>query len=213
MIGARMSSIGTRAMDGNAASSCPLTSPLACRLFALLVLRRGDVVPADVAIDTLWPSEPPRDAAAALQNHLFRLRRGLPDGVIQSVGSGYRVDPTLLDVDADRLDAALNELGTPSARKELTAILRRWRGRAYPELEDTDAGIAAATDLDLHVRLDGPALDRKVAALRAMATQTTGMIDSIGLDVYRDFVSEEAFVDAPRPATFAELATMVFSAS
>lgn len=96
------------------------------------------------------------------------------------------------------------------------AFLDRYRDRLESwgmyMTDERPAGLSES-DLDLHVRLDGPALDRKVAALRAMATQTAGMIDSIGLDVYRDFVSEEAFVDAPRPATFAELATMVFSAS
>ena len=50
-------------------------------------------------------------------------------------------------------------------------------------------------------------------ALRAMATQTSGIVDAIGLDVYRDFVCEEAFVDAPRVASFAELATMWAGAS
>ena len=50
------------------------------RLLALLVLRRGQVVSADAAVDVLWPTDRPRDPAAALQNHLFRLRRALPDG-------------------------------------------------------------------------------------------------------------------------------------
>jgi DNA-binding SARP family transcriptional activator len=48
------------------------------RLLALLVLRRGRVVTADSAIDALWPSTRPDDPVAALHNHLFRLRRGLP---------------------------------------------------------------------------------------------------------------------------------------
>lgn len=80
-------------------------------------------------------------------------------------------------------------------------------------MTDDRPAAVAESDLDVHVRLAGPALDRKVAALRAMATQTTNVVEALGLDVYRDFVSEEAFVDAPRPTTFAELATMWFSAS
>ena len=38
------------------------------RLMALFVLRRGQVVSADAAIDALWPATAPRDAAAALQS-------------------------------------------------------------------------------------------------------------------------------------------------
>lgn len=164
--------------DGSGRDLTP-AGALQRRLLALLVLRRGEVVPVDVAIDILWPSEPPRDAAAALQNHLSRLRRGLPGGVIQSVGSGYRIDPTLVDVDADRLDAVLGGLDTPVARAELAATLSRWRGRAYPELEDTDTGIATAVRFaELHnrareslaaARLGAGELDGLVAELTALA--------------------------------------------
>ena len=75
------------------------------RLLALLVLRRGRVVSADAAIDALWPVSPARDPVAALHNHLYRLRLALPD-VIESTGSGYRLAPSKIDLDADRLAAA-----------------------------------------------------------------------------------------------------------
>jgi DNA-binding SARP family transcriptional activator len=48
------------------------------RLLALLVVRRGHVVSPDAAIEALWPTGRPRDPWAALQNHLYRLRRDLP---------------------------------------------------------------------------------------------------------------------------------------
>ena len=54
----------------------------------------------------------------------------------------------------------------------------------------------AADRLGVHVRLDGSQLDRKLTALRAMATQTGGLIAALGLDVYARHVSEECFVDA-----------------
>ena len=50
------------------------------RLLALLVLRRGQVVSVDTAVDVLWPAARPRDPVAALQNHVSRLRRALPAG-------------------------------------------------------------------------------------------------------------------------------------
>jgi LmbE family N-acetylglucosaminyl deacetylase len=52
------------------------------------------------------------------------------------------------------------------------------------------------SQLAVHMRLAGPALDRKLTALRAMATQTAALIDMLDPDVYAEQVSEETFVDA-----------------
>ncbi len=54
--------------------------------------------------------------------------------------------------------------------------------------------------LGIHLRLDGSELDRKLTALRAMATQTSGLIATFDPDVYAAQVGEESFVDAPRSA-------------
>ena len=143
------------------------------RLLAVLVLRRGRVVSVDSAIDVLWPADPPRDPAAALQNHMFRLRRGLPDGVIQSVGNGYRLDPSRLDVDADRLAGAISaELGAePSNAAAIDELLSRWRGPAYPELDDVDEARAESGRLDeLRVR----AMEAR-AQLRLATGDTDGL--------------------------------------
>jgi LmbE family N-acetylglucosaminyl deacetylase len=53
-----------------------------------------------------------------------------------------------------------------------------------------------ADDLALHVCLDGEQLDRKITALRAMATQTAAAIAALGDATYATLVAEEAFVDA-----------------
>ena len=53
-----------------------------------------------------------------------------------------------------------------------------------------------ADELALHFRLDAVALDRKLTALRAMATQTSGAIAAIDPDVYAAQAAEESFVDA-----------------
>jgi LmbE family N-acetylglucosaminyl deacetylase len=63
-----------------------------------------------------------------------------------------------------------------------------------------------ARELALHLVLDGPALDRKLVALRAMATQTSGIVSQLELPGYARLVAEEAFVDARvgqrRPAKY-----------
>jgi hypothetical protein len=61
--------------------------------------------------------------------------------------------------------------------------------------EDRPAG-TPADRLAVHLDLRGPALDRKLAALRAMATQTGELIDRIGLDTYAEQVADESFVAA-----------------
>lgn len=56
----------------------------------------------------------------------------------------------------------------------------------------------ATRELAVYIRLDGHELDRKLTALRAMATQTTGIIDLIGAETYATQVCEEAYVAADR---------------
>lgn len=109
------------------------TGLLQRRLLALLVLRRGRVVPVDSAIDALWPSRLPRDPVGALQNHLFRLRRDLPADLIESVGEGYRLDPSAVDIDCDRLPAVLHDGAVRDAATlaEIDALLERWQGRPH----------------------------------------------------------------------------------
>ena len=136
-----------RVVDADGRDRTP-DGPLQRRLLALLVLRRGRVVATDAAVDVLWRAKLPQDPAAALQTHMFRLRRGLPAGVIES-------DPTAVEVDADRLA----EIVAPDADERdavlsvLDAALGRWHGPAYPELADTDEGRTEAQRLEeLRVR-------------------------------------------------------------
>jgi len=61
--------------------------------------------------------------------------------------------------------------------------------------DERPAGVPAE-HLAVHVQLVGPALDRKLTALRAMATQTSGLLQVVDPDLYAEQVAEEAFVDA-----------------
>lgn len=53
-------------------------------------------------------------------------------------------------------------------------------------------------DVDLHLCLDGAALDRKLTALRAMASQTAAVTELLDPATYAALVAEEAFVDGSR---------------
>jgi LmbE family N-acetylglucosaminyl deacetylase len=61
--------------------------------------------------------------------------------------------------------------------------------------DERPTGVTPA-ELALHLRLEGAALDRKLTALAAMATQTRDAITAIGTDLFAAQAAEETFVDA-----------------
>jgi LmbE family N-acetylglucosaminyl deacetylase len=78
-------------------------------------------------------------------------------------------------------------------------------GRGYEQVgvymtDDRPTGVVC-DDLAVHVRLDGPLLDRKVTALRTMATQTGDLLCAVGLPAYTAQIAEEAFIDAEADLT------------
>jgi LmbE family N-acetylglucosaminyl deacetylase len=56
--------------------------------------------------------------------------------------------------------------------------------------------------LAVHVRLDGLQLDRKLAALRAMATQIGDVVAAMGPELFAALLAEECFIDAARNPDF-----------
>src|ERR1041384_1576009 len=80
-----------------------LTDVPGARLRGLLIalaLEPGHVVPKARLVDWIWGERPPADAANALQRLVSRLRKVLPDGVVDGQANGYR-----LRVDPDAVDA------------------------------------------------------------------------------------------------------------
>lgn len=165
------------------------------RLLALLVLRRGRVVTTDTAVDVLWPSDRPGDPAAALQNHLFRLRRGLPPDLIDSVGDGYRLDPSAVDLDVDELESALAADPVPLA--DVDAILERWSGPAYPELDEYDEA-----QVEIH-RLEE--LRCRAREIRAGALLGQGLTDGLVAELTA-LADDEPLRERPRELLMAVLA-------
>ena len=164
------------------------------------MLRRGHVVSADAAIDVLWPVDPPRDPVAALHNHLFRLRRGLPDDVVESVGNGYRLAPEAVELDADLLVATLNAATTadPESAQVIGSVLERWVGPAYPELDDVDDGRAEAVRL---ARPQDPGVLEARAERRLEAGDSDGLVAELAA-----LVDEEPLRERPRALLMAALA-------
>jgi DNA-binding SARP family transcriptional activator len=72
------------------------------RLRALLIalaLEPGHLVPKATLVDWIWGEHPPSDAANALQRLVSRLRKALPDGLVEGLTGGYRltVEPEAVD--------------------------------------------------------------------------------------------------------------------
>src|SRR6201986_2582045 len=84
------------------------------RLRALLIalaLEPGHVVPKATLVDWIWGEHPPSDAANALQRLVSRLRKALPEGLVEGKTDGYRltVDPDA--VDAVRFERLVGQAG------------------------------------------------------------------------------------------------------
>ena len=82
-----------------------LTDVPGARLRGLLIalaLEPGQVVPKATLVDWIWGERPPADAANALQRLASRLRKVLPEGLVEGQPGGYRLTVAPDAVDAVR---------------------------------------------------------------------------------------------------------------
>ena len=122
-------------------------------LLIALALEPGHAVPKATLVDWIWGERPPSDAANALQRLVSRLRKALPQGVVEGQTDGYR-----LRVEPDAVDAVRFERLVGQARNDegprrvqlLREALALWRGAAMQGigLEDSAAFDAAVTRLE-----------------------------------------------------------------
>jgi DNA-binding SARP family transcriptional activator len=124
-------------------------------LLAALALRPGQAVPKATLVDWIWGEQPPADAANALQRLVSRLRKALPDGVVEGQTDGYRLTVGPDDVDAVRFERLLAagraHAGDGAQRARLLReAVALWRGPAMQDvgLQDSAAFDAAVTRLE-----------------------------------------------------------------
>jgi predicted ATPase/DNA-binding SARP family transcriptional activator len=126
------------------------------RLRALLIalaLEPGRVVSKATLIDWIWGEQPPADAANALQRLVSRLRKALPEGLIEGHPGGYRltVEPDVVDaVRFERLIGQARDAEGSRRVRLLREALALWRGAAMADVghQDSEALDAAVTRLD-----------------------------------------------------------------
>jgi DNA-binding SARP family transcriptional activator len=111
-------------------------------VLALLVLRANEVVRSERLIDELWGDERPANAAAALYNHVSRLRKDLGDEVLVTKPWGYVLRADRESIDVHRFTGLVAE-AAPLPAKERAAKLREalalWRGPALADLASEPA--------------------------------------------------------------------------
>src|SRR5580693_815405 len=200
-----------------------ITEVAGARLRALLImlaLHPGQLVTASQLIDGLWPQEMPAGAGNALQALVSRLRRALPEAVIESRPSGYQlnIDPRSTDIVRfeDLMAAGRSQLrdDPAAAGQTLRQALALWRGPALADVADTDFGQAAIARLDelrltaIEQRADA---GRRGAALEVYEQTRKRLVDHLGvepsaelaalhLDILRDEPPAEPDPKTPRPA-------------
>jgi predicted ATPase/DNA-binding SARP family transcriptional activator len=122
-------------------------------LLIALALEPGHVIPKATLIDWIWGEHPPPGAANALQRLVSRLRKVLPEGLIEGQADGYRltVDPDAVDaVRFERLVGQARGDSDPQRAGLLREALALWRGAAMQDvgLQDSAAFDAAITRLE-----------------------------------------------------------------
>ncbi len=122
-------------------------------LLIALALDPGHAVPKATLVDWVWGEHPPSDAANALQRLVSRLRKALPDGLVEGQTGGYRltVEPDAVDaVRFERLAGQARDDEDPRRVRLLREALALWRGAAMQDvgLQDSAAFDAAVSRLE-----------------------------------------------------------------
>jgi predicted ATPase len=122
-------------------------------LLTALALEPGHVVPKATLVDWIWGERPPSDAANALQRLVSRLRKALPEGLVEGKTDGYRltVEPDAVDaVRFERLVGRTRNDEDPRRVQLLREALALWRGAAMQDvgLQESAAFDAAVTRLE-----------------------------------------------------------------
>jgi predicted ATPase len=122
-------------------------------LLIALALQPGHPVPKATLVDWIWGERPPSDAANALQRLVSRLRKALPEGLVEGQTDGYRlrVEPDAVDaVRFERLIGQARHDEDPRRVRLLREALALWRGAAMQGvgLQDSAAFDAAVARLE-----------------------------------------------------------------
>jgi SARP family transcriptional regulator, regulator of embCAB operon len=171
-----------QAIDGE--SEIPLGPGKQRALLAVLLLNANRTVSLQRIVEELWDVAPDT-APKAIQTHVSRLRKVLPEGILKTRSPGY-----LLEFDADQLDlerfeklrdegrVALAGDDPESAAALLAEALRLWRGPALAEFASEPLRRSEGARLqELHLAT----LEEEIEANLALGrhTELVGKLDGL----------------------------------
>jgi DNA-binding SARP family transcriptional activator len=163
------------------------------QVLELLAGAGGHPVPKEVMVDLLWGEEPPLHPLAALENHVWVLRRHLGDRLTRQPvvlgGSGvYRLAPSVT-VDLTRFDALVHRASSiDDGRPPLEKALGLVRGEVFEDEPYTDWAVTLRETY--RVRLAGARLD--VAELALADDDATTAVQQSQLVLDHEPLSERA---------------------
>ncbi|HET6918290.1 MAG TPA: BTAD domain-containing putative transcriptional regulator [Jiangellaceae bacterium] len=150
----RIGMLGPLEVRDRDGASVPVAGARLRGLLIELALAPGKLVPMAQLVDAVWGDEPPAGAGNALQALVSRLRRAVPEAVVESHPAGYRllIDPDAVDVSRfERLvtdgRAALPD-DAARAASTLREALSLWRGPALLDVAEVDFFQPTLTRLD-----------------------------------------------------------------
>lgn len=126
----------------HAGTAVPVTAPMQRAVLATLLVRPGETVSVDSIVDQLWGPQPPHTAHVTIRNYVQRLRRALPEPVLDTVAPGYRLAIEPDQVDAIRFAGLVEQargVASPNpvrAAQLFEEALRLWRGTPLADLGD-----------------------------------------------------------------------------
>ncbi|MCT2587420.1 AfsR/SARP family transcriptional regulator [Actinophytocola gossypii] len=132
----------------------PVTAPMQRAVLATLLVRPGHTVSVDSIVDQLWGPQPPHTAQVTIRNYVQRLRRVLPEPVLETVAPGYRLAVLPDQVDASRFAGLVEQARTVASPNPVRAAqlfdeaLHLWRGSPLADLGDVPMRLVHAPRLE-----------------------------------------------------------------
>lgn len=132
--------------DGASGTGIVPSGPKQRALLATLVIHAGELLPVDRLVEELWGDRPPANAPNALQAHVARLRRLLPEPGhewISTLPTGYLLTLGRASTDVARFTrlSGQGRAAVPGDPRSATELLRHalslWQG---PALQDSRHG-------------------------------------------------------------------------
>jgi predicted ATPase/DNA-binding SARP family transcriptional activator len=154
----RIAMLGPLEVSADDGSPVDITGARLRALLILLALAPGRTVTPERLIDGVWAERPPAEALNALQALVSRLRRALPEPVVESGPAGYRLAIPPESTDVHRFE-------TLAASGRVREALDLWRGEALADVGGAAFARAPRARLDeLRLGALGDRIERDLAA-------------------------------------------------